>query len=75
MAIIHVVQEMFSIVDELAVILESMLGTFEGNAEDGPLANGMRTPNVNDEDSGADLARSQGASQSFYPQNLQLQCC
>jgi ABC-type transporter Mla maintaining outer membrane lipid asymmetry ATPase subunit MlaF len=35
MANTHVVQEVFSIVDELATILENMLGTFEGNVEDG----------------------------------------
>ncbi len=53
--------------DELATILESMLGTFEGNTEDGPSTNGMGTTNVNDEDSGVDLARLQGACQSLYP--------
>jgi len=55
MANTHVVQKMFSIVDELAAIPESMHGTFESNAKDGPPANGMGTTNVNDEDSGVDL--------------------
>ncbi len=55
MANTHVVQKMFSIVDELATIPESMPWTFEGNAKDGPPTNGMGTTNVNDEDSGADL--------------------
>ncbi len=55
MANIHIVQKLFSIVDELVAIPESMLGTFEGNAKDGPPANGMGTINVNDEDSGVDL--------------------
>jgi hypothetical protein len=49
MANIHVMQEVFSIVDELSAIPKSILGTFEGNAEDGP------PTNVNDEDSGANL--------------------
>jgi hypothetical protein len=52
---------MFSSVDELAAILENMLGTFEGNAEDGPHANGTGTTNVNDENNGVDLTRLQGA--------------
>jgi hypothetical protein len=55
MANTHVVQKLFSIVDELVAIPESKLGTFEGNAKDGPPANGMGTINVNDEDSGVDL--------------------
>jgi len=54
MANIHVVQKVFSIVDELATIPKSMPRTFEGNVKDGPPANGMGTTNVNDEDSGAD---------------------
>jgi hypothetical protein len=52
---IYEVQKVFSIVDELATIPESMLGTFEGNVEDGPPTNGMGTTNVNDEDNGVDL--------------------
>ncbi len=36
-------------------------------AEDGPPANGMGTTNVNDEDSGANLARMQKACQLLYP--------
>jgi hypothetical protein len=51
----HVMQKVFSIVDELATIPKSIPGTFEGNAKDGPPTNGMGTTNVNDEDSGADL--------------------
>jgi hypothetical protein len=51
MANTHVMQEVFSI----AVVPESMPRTFEGNAEDGPLANGMGRTNVNDEDNGAYL--------------------
>jgi hypothetical protein len=39
MANTHVVQKVFSIVDELAAIPESMPGTFEGNVEDGPPTN------------------------------------
>jgi hypothetical protein len=57
----------FSIVDELVVILQSMFGTFEGNGKDGPLANGMGTKNVNDEDSGADLIGLQKVCQPLYP--------
>jgi len=66
MASTHVVQEVFSIVDELAAIPENMLGTFESNVEDGPPTNGMGTTNVNDEDSGAYLARLQEACQLLY---------
>jgi hypothetical protein len=49
------VQKLFSIVDELVAIPKSMLGTFEGNAKDGPPTNGMGTTNANDEDSRVDL--------------------
>jgi hypothetical protein len=35
MANTHVVQKVFSIVDELAAIPKSMPGTFEGNVKDG----------------------------------------
>ncbi len=55
MANTHVVQKVFSIVDELAAIPESMPGTFEGNVEDGPPTNWMGITNVNDEDSGANM--------------------
>jgi hypothetical protein len=56
----------FSILEELVTILESMFGTFEGNGEDGSLAKGTETTNVNDEDSGANLARLQKACQPLY---------
>jgi hypothetical protein len=55
MANIHVMQKMFSIVDQLAAIPKNIPRTFEGNAKDGPPTNGMGTTNVNDEDSGANL--------------------
>jgi len=54
-------------VDELVTIPESMFGTFEGNGKDGPLANGMGTTNVNDEDSGVDLVGLQKTCQPLYP--------
>jgi hypothetical protein len=67
MASTHVVHEVFSIVDQLAIVLENMPRTFEGNVEDGPPANGMGTTNVNDEDSGVHLIGLQKACQSLYP--------
>ncbi len=54
-------------VDELVTIPKSMFGTFEGNGKDGPLANGMGTTNVNDEDSGVDLVGLQKTCQPLYP--------
>jgi hypothetical protein len=67
MANTHVLQEVFSIVDELVIVLENMPKTFEGDAKDGPPTNGMGTTNVNDEDSGADLVGLQEACQTLYP--------
>jgi hypothetical protein len=45
----------FVIVDELAVILTSMHGTFEGNAKDEPTTTIMETPIEDDEDHGVDV--------------------
>jgi hypothetical protein len=48
MASIHVVQEVFSIVDELVVVLESMLGIFEGNVNKEPPIDKQELPTKND---------------------------
>jgi hypothetical protein len=52
--------------DELAIIPKSMPTTCEGNAKNGPPANGMGITNVNDEDSGANLVGLQKACQLLY---------
>jgi hypothetical protein len=61
MASIYVVQEVFSIVDELVVVLESMLGIFEGNANNEPPTNTKEIPTKNDEDTGVDVDGMQEA--------------
>jgi hypothetical protein len=49
------IHEIFLIMDELLVVLESMPRNFESNAKDGPPIDAMGNIDVNDEDNGAYL--------------------
>ncbi len=51
----HVIQKVFSIVDELASILESLPSMFEGNANNEPTLNTMEMPIENDEAIGVEI--------------------
>ncbi len=61
MANIRVVQKVFSIVDELVVVLENMLEIFEGNANNEPPTDTQKLQTKNDEDIGVDMDGMQEA--------------
>ncbi len=65
-------QKVFVIVDELATILASMHGTFEGNAKDEPTTIVVETLVEDDEDHGVDVI---GFQEVWYPRTHSMTCC
>jgi len=61
----QIVQEVVSIMDELVAVLESLLGTFEGNADDEPLTTTMETQDI-EGDFGVGVVGLQKACQPLY---------
>jgi hypothetical protein len=61
MAKTHVVQKVFSIVDELAAIFESLPNIFESNANNEPISNTMEMLIENDEAIGVEIVGLQEA--------------